>query len=96
METARAELQEAIEKVAIKAPICPIYQNVDAKAYTDPSKIKENLISQLTGAVKWTQTIENMLADGASTFIEVGPGNVLQGLVKKVNRQAATLAAQLP
>ncbi|WP_134088992.1 ACP S-malonyltransferase [Olivibacter sp. XZL3] len=96
METARAELQEAIEKVAIDAPICPIYQNVDAKAYTDPSKIKENLISQLTGAVKWTQTIENMLADGANTFIEVGPGNVLQGLVKKVNRQAATSAAQLP
>ncbi|WP_130854616.1 ACP S-malonyltransferase [Olivibacter jilunii] len=96
METARAELQEAIEKVSIKEPICPIYQNIDAKAYSDPAKIKENLIAQLTGAVKWTQTIEHMLADGATSFTEVGPGNVLQGLVKKVNRQAETAAAQLP
>ncbi|MCL4639548.1 MULTISPECIES: ACP S-malonyltransferase [Olivibacter] len=96
METARAELQEAIEKVSIKEPICPVYQNIDAKAYSDPAKIKENLIAQLTGAVKWTQTIEHMLADGATSFTEVGPGNVLQGLVKKVNRQAETAAAQLP
>jgi len=96
METARAELQEAIEKVSIKEPICPVYQNIDAKAYSDPAKIKENLIAQLTGAVKWTQTIEHMLADGATSFTEVGPGNVLQGLVKKVNRQAETASAQLP
>ncbi|MEH6304736.1 ACP S-malonyltransferase [Olivibacter sp. CPCC 100613] len=95
METARVELQNAIQKVSIKEPICTIYQNIDAKAYTDPAKIKENLIAQLTGAVKWTQTIENMLADGATSFIEVGPGNVLQGLVKKVNRQADTSAANL-
>lgn len=86
MEPARVELQEAIEKVSISSPICPIYQNVYPQANTDPEKIKENLITQLTGAVKWTQAVEQMIADGASEFVEVGPGNVLQGLVKKVNR----------
>ncbi|QNL51133.1 ACP S-malonyltransferase [Olivibacter sp. SDN3] len=95
MESARAELQEAIEKTTIVTPICPIYQNIDAKAYTDPESIKFNLIAQLTGAVRWTQTVEHMLEDGATSFTEVGPGNVLQGLVKKVNRQASTSSAQL-
>ena len=93
MEPARLELQEAIEKVSIQAPICPIYQNVYPQANTDPAKIKENLITQLTGAVKWTQSIEQMIADGATEFVEVGPGNVLQGLVKKVNRAMPTSSA---
>jgi [acyl-carrier-protein] S-malonyltransferase len=95
MEAARAELQEAIEKVTIAEPICPIYQNIDAKPYTDPKEIKKNLIAQLTGPVRWTQTVEHMIEDGASSFIEVGPGNVLQGLVKKVNRQSETSSAKL-
>ena len=93
MEPARAELQDAIEKVDIAAPICPIYQNVDPRPNTDPKKIKENLITQLTGAVKWTQTIERMIADGATEFVEVGPGNVLQGLVRKVSREVQTSSA---
>lgn len=93
MEPAKVELQAAIEATAISVPVCPIYQNVDAKAYTDPAQIKENLIAQLTGAVRWTQTVQNMLADGAESFVEVGPGNVLQGLVKKVDRQAQTSSA---
>ncbi|GAA4520210.1 ACP S-malonyltransferase [Sphingobacterium thermophilum] len=95
MEPAKLELQAAIEATDIKAPICPIYQNVDAKPYTDPATIKENLIAQLTGAVRWTQTVQNMLEDGAEAFVEVGPGNVLQGLVKKVNRQAQTSSASI-
>ncbi len=95
MEPAKVELQAAIEATEIKAPACPIYQNVDAKAYTDPVQIKGNLIAQLTGAVRWTQTVQHMLADGAETFIEVGPGNVLQGLVKKVDRQALTSSAEV-
>lgn len=93
MEPAKIELQEAIEATEIKAPICPIYQNVDAKPYTDPATIKKNLIAQLTGPVRWTQTIQNMLTDGAEAFVEVGPGNVLQGLVKKVDRQVQTKSA---
>jgi len=93
MEPAKVELQAAIEATDIQSPICPIYQNVDAKAYTDPVDIKKNLIAQLTGAVRWTQTVQNMLADEAEAFVEVGPGNVLQGLVKKVNRQAQTSSA---
>lgn len=95
MEPAKVELQAAIEATVITAPTCPIYQNVDAKPYTDPAKIKENLIAQLTGAVRWTQTVQHMLADGAESFIEVGPGNVLQGLVKKVDRQAQTSSATI-
>ncbi|MFD2743291.1 MULTISPECIES: ACP S-malonyltransferase [Sphingobacterium] len=95
MEPAKLELQKAIENTNIQAPICPIYQNVDAKAYTDPAEIKANLIAQLTGAVRWTQTVQHMLNDGADNFVEVGPGNVLQGLVKKVNRQAATSSASV-
>ena len=95
MEPAKVELQAAIESTNIQSPICPIYQNVDAKAYTDPQEIKANLIAQLTGAVRWTQTVQNMLADGAEAFVEVGPGNVLQGLVKKVDRQAQTSSASI-
>lgn len=95
MEPARVELKNAIEEVSISAPICPIYQNVNPVATIDPEKIKENLITQLTGAVKWTQTIERMIADGASEFVEVGPGNVLQGLVKKVSREVQTGSATI-
>lgn len=95
MEPAKVELQAAIEAVEIKTPICPIYQNVDATSYTDAETIKKNLIAQLTGAVRWTQTVQNMLLDGAEAFVEVGPGNVLQALVKKVNRQVQTSAASI-
>jgi len=93
MEPARLELQQAIENVSILPPVCPVYQNVDPVPNTDPAKIKVNLITQLTGAVKWTQTIEQMIADGADEFVEVGPGNVLQGLVKKVSREVQTSSA---
>jgi [acyl-carrier-protein] S-malonyltransferase len=95
MESARAELQTAIENTDIQSPVCPIYQNIDAKPYTDPSAIKQNLIAQLTGAVRWTQTVQHMLADGATSFTEVGPGNVLQGLVKKVDREVETASASI-
>lgn len=93
MEPARLELQQAIEQVTVLPPVCPIYQNVDPVPNVDPAKIKANLITQLTGAVRWTQTIERMIADGADEFVEVGPGNVLQGLVKKVNRALQTSSA---
>lgn len=95
MESARVELEAAIVATNIQAPVCPIYQNIDAKPYTDPEKIKENLIAQLTGAVRWTQTVKHMLEDGATSFTEVGPGNVLQGLVKKVDRSVATASATI-
>jgi [acyl-carrier-protein] S-malonyltransferase len=95
MELARVELQSAIENTEINEPICPIYQNIDAKPYTDVANIKHNLISQLTGAVRWTQTIEKMLQDGATSFTEVGPGCVLQGLVRKVDRSIPTFSAEL-
>ena len=95
MESAKVELQDAIEAVNITVPICPVYQNIDANPYTDPAQIKYNLIEQLTGAVRWTQTILHMIEDGATSFTEVGPGNVLQGLVKKINRQMETSAASL-
>ena len=95
MEAARVELQAAIEATTILEPICPIYQNIDAKAYTDVASIKHNLISQLTGAVRWTQTVKHMLEDGATLFIEVGPGIILQGLVKKVNRSIETSSASM-
>lgn len=84
MEAARVELGKAIEKTEVKTPSCPIYQNVTAKPETDPARIKENLLQQLTSPVKWTQTVENMLADGATIFRELGPGNVLQGLIKRI------------
>lgn len=93
MDPAKVELQAAIESTLISAPICPIYQNIDAQPTTDPATIKTNLIAQLTGAVRWTQTATNMIADGATEFVEVGPGNVLQGLVKKVNRAVETSSA---
>ncbi|MDP2413359.1 ACP S-malonyltransferase [Daejeonella sp.] len=95
MELARVELQSAIENTEINEPLCPIYQNIDAKPYTDVANIKHNLISQLTGAVRWTQTIEKMLHDGATSFTEVGPGSVLQGLVRKVDRSIPTFSADL-
>ena len=84
MEPARVELSEAIAATQFAAPICPVYQNVDAQPYTDPEKIKANLIAQLTSPVRWTKIVQNMHADGATRFIEVGPGKVLQGLVGKI------------
>ncbi|QIA07535.1 ACP S-malonyltransferase [Draconibacterium halophilum] len=90
MEPAREELAAAIEATTFNQPTCPVYQNVDAKPVTDPAEIKENLIAQLTAPVKWTQIVENMIADGATSFTEVGPGKVLQGLVKKVDRKMET------
>ncbi|WP_312788894.1 ACP S-malonyltransferase [Sphingobacterium sp.] len=95
MESAKVELQAAIEAVDILSPRCPIYQNIDTQPQTDPAVIKQNLIAQLTGAVRWTQTVQNILASGATAFVEVGPGNVLQGLVKKVDRQVQTSAASV-
>lgn len=88
MEPAKVELQAAIEAAPFKTPICPVYQNVDAKPYTDPEQIKANLIAQLTAPVRWTYIVQNMLADGADSFVELGPGAVLQGLIKKVSREA--------
>lgn len=88
MEAARVELGKAIEKTEVKTPSCPIYQNVTAKPETDPARIKENLLQQLTSPVKWTQTVENMLADGATIFRELGPGNVLHGLIKRIASSA--------
>lgn len=88
MESAREELAAAINEVKIESPSCPIYQNVDAKPYTEPTKIKENLIAQLTSPVRWTQTIQNMHNDGVTKFTECGAGKVLQGLVKKIERSA--------
>ena len=90
MASAKEELAAAINSTPLQSPICPIYQNIDAKPYTDPEKIKQNLIDQLTGAVRWTQLITQMLTDGATHFTELGPGKVLQGLVKKIDRNAET------
>lgn len=95
MEPAREELAAAIAGTEFKAPSCPIYQNVTASAITDPTEIKENLIAQLTAPVKWTQTVKQMLADGVTSFTEVGPGKVLQGLVKKVDRSIPTESAAI-
>jgi len=91
MEPARAELAKAIEETTITKPFCPIYQNVNAKPFTDPTQIKENLIAQLTAPVRWTQTIQNMIADGATDFIEIGPGFVLSGLIKKIDQNVITM-----
>ncbi|NLO72403.1 MAG: ACP S-malonyltransferase [Porphyromonadaceae bacterium] len=85
MEPARKELQAAIEKAVVSDPICPVYQNVNAHPQTDPVSIKKNLIAQLTAPVRWTQTVKNMINDGADEFIELGPGDVLKGLVRKVS-----------
>lgn len=95
MEPAREQLANAIQNTNFANPSCPIYQNVSTTAVTDPEQIKANLIAQLTAPVKWTQSIQNMIADGASSFTEVGPGNVLQGLVKKVDRQMTTEKAAI-
>ncbi len=86
MEPARAELAQAIEATAFKAPICPVYQNVTASPETDPAVIKKNLVAQLTSSVRWTQTMQNMIAAGVDEFVEVGPGKVLQGLIRKTSR----------
>lgn len=94
MEPARQELEAAIAATTFKSPIAPVYQNVTANAVTDSEAIKANLIEQLTAPVRWTQTMKQMLADGATEFIEVGPGKVLQGLVKKVDRHVATSSAE--
>jgi len=95
MEPAREELAAAIEATHFAQPICPVYQNVNAQAVTDPAQIKANLVTQLTGAVRWTQIMQNMLADGCSEVIEVGPGKVLQGLFKKVDRDIPTSSASI-
>jgi [acyl-carrier-protein] S-malonyltransferase len=87
MQPAKDELTEAIENTNFNTPFCPVYQNVVAKGVTDPAEIKSNLIAQLTGPVKWTHTVEQMIADGATQFTECGPGKVLQGLVAKINRE---------
>lgn len=95
MEPAREELAAAIEATHFATPICPVYQNVNAQAVTDPALIKANLVTQLTGAVRWTQIMQNMLADGCKEVIEVGPGKVLQGLFKKVDREIPTSSAAI-
>lgn len=90
MEPAREELAAAIESTKFSKPVCPVYQNVNAQPTSDPDLIKQNLIAQLTAPVRWTQTVQNMIADGATSFTEIGPGTVLQGLVKKVDRNMVT------
>ena len=94
MEPARVELEKAINEVNITTPVCPVYQNVNAMPETEPGRIKQNLIAQLTSPVRWTQTVKNMLENGATEFTEVGPGKVLQGLIKKVNRKIPTKGLQ--
>jgi len=95
MEPAREELAAAIETTHFEEPTCPVYQNVPAKAVTSAQEIKENLVAQLTAPVRWTQSVQSMLLDGASEFVEVGPGKVLQGLIKKVDRKATTSGASI-
>ena len=94
MQPAQEELAAAIAEAKFETPVCPVYQNVDGKPHTDPEEIKANLIKQLTSPVRWTQDVEAMIADGASEFIELGPGSVLQGLVKKINRTVETSGKQ--
>ncbi len=93
MQPAREELAGAIANTHFSKPICPVYQNVNASPVSDPDEIRENLIAQLTAPVRWTQTIQNMISDGATNFIEVGPGKVLQGLVKKINKDMEAVSA---
>ena len=90
MEPARQELEAAIAEATFNTPVCPVYQNVDAKPFTDPEQIKQNLIAQLTSPVRWTQIVLNMIEDGFTNFTELGPGNVLQGLIKKTNSEVLT------
>lgn len=94
MEPAKKELEAAILEAHFMTPICPVYQNVDALPYTDPEKIKANLIAQLTAPVRWTQIAQNMIADGATEFVELGPGKVLQGLIGKVSREVSAISIQ--
>ena len=94
MEPARVKLMAAIEATVVSAPHCPVYQNVSTLGETDPATIKRNLIAQLTSPVKWTQSVENMIADGATTFVELGPGSVLQGLVTKINKEMTVSGRQ--
>jgi len=95
MEPAQAELEEAIKSTDFNKPICPVYQNVNARPSTDPEEIKRNLVAQLTSPVRWTQSVINMISDGAYSFVEVGPGCVLQGLIKKVNKDILTEGAAI-
>jgi [acyl-carrier-protein] S-malonyltransferase len=95
MQPAREELAAAIEATLFSNPVCPVYQNVDAKPVTDPEIIRQNLMAQLTAPVRWTQTVQNMIAGGATSFTEIGPGNVLQGLIKKVDRNMVTYGVNL-
>ena len=94
MEPARVELSEAIESTKFTAPVCPVYQNVSTTGETDPETIKANLISQLTSPVKWTQSVQNMIADGATEFVELGPGKVLQGLISKIDKNVTVSGNQ--
>ncbi len=94
MEPARAELAAAIENTQFSTPVCPVYQNVDALPHTDPAEIKANLVAQLTAPVRWTQSVQNMVADGATEFVELGPGKVLQGLVSKISRDVTVSGKQ--
>ena len=93
MEPARAELEEAIQAAPFTIPVCPVYQNVNALPSSDPDEIRKNLVAQLTAPVKWTQTVQHMITDGATSFTEVGPGKVLQGIIKKVDRGMETQSA---
>lgn len=93
MEPAREELAAAIEATTFNTPICPVYQNVTAAAVSDPAEIKKNLITQLTAPVRWTQSVQQMIADGATSFTEVGPGKVLMGLINKINKDVETIKA---
>jgi [acyl-carrier-protein] S-malonyltransferase len=95
MEPARIELEDAIQETNFSKPICPVYQNVSAMPSIDPDEIKANLVAQLTSPVRWTQTIRNMISDGATLFTEVGPGKVLQGLIKKINKDVMADGALL-
>lgn len=94
MEPAREELAKAIESTQFSLPVCPVYQNVNAQPATDPKIIRQNLIAQLTAPVRWTQTVQNMIASGATSFTEIGPGKVLQGLIKKVNKDTETFGIE--
>ena len=89
MQPAKVKLQAAIEQTEVKVPICPVYQNVDAQPHTDPAEIKQNLIAQLTSSVRWTKSVQNMIADGADDFTECGPGKALQGMIAKINREVS-------
>jgi [acyl-carrier-protein] S-malonyltransferase len=95
MEPAQLELEEAIKNTYFSKPLCPVYQNVNAMPCVDPELIKANLIAQLTSPVRWTQSVINMITAGATTFVETGPGNVLQGLIKKINKDIVTESANL-